>query len=72
MVRCLFLSVCLSHSPAAAECCWFAAVDLAGRRYSSIAARPALHQHGAAVRHAAANVGSAAFRADVASRTQSW
>ena len=46
MVRCLFLSVCLSHSPAAAECCWFAAVDLAGRRYSSIAARPALHQHG--------------------------
>ena len=47
------LSVCLSHlSTAAAECSGFAAVGPAGRRYRSIAARPAPQQHGAQQRSA--------------------
>ena len=62
-VRCP--SVCLSHSLAAAACAGFAAVGPAGRRYRSIAARPAPQQHGAAARRAAANAGSATFTADV-------
>ena len=37
----------------------------AGRRYRSIAARPAPQQHGAAARRAAANAGSATFSACV-------
>ena len=60
-VRCP--SVCLSHSPAAAACCRFAAVGPAGRRYQSIAARPVPRKHGAA----AANAGSVTFTADVRS-----
>ena len=51
-VRCP--SDCLSHPLAAATCDGFAAVGPAGRRYRSIAARPA------------ANVGSATFTADLA------
>ena len=54
-------SVCLFHSPAAAACGGFAAVRPAGRRYRSIAVRPAPQQHGAA----AANAGSATLSADV-------
>jgi len=43
------LSVCLSQlSTAAAACREFAAVGLAGRRYRSIAARPAPSSNGAA------------------------
>jgi len=38
------LSVCLSHPAAARRCCEFATVGLAGRRYRSIAARPASRQ----------------------------
>ena len=61
-------SVCLSHSPAAAACAGFAAVGPAGRRYRSIAARPAPQpQHGAAARRAAANAGSATFSVYVGS-----
>jgi len=59
-------TLCLSHSPVAAACSGFAAVGMAGRRYQSIAARPALHQHGAAALCATANAGSATFTADVA------
>ena len=57
------LSVCLSHSPAAAAYGGFAAVGPADRKYRSIAARPAPQQHGAT----AANAGSATFTADVGS-----
>ena len=60
-------SVRLSHSPAAAACGGFAAVGPADRRYRSTAARPAPQQHSAAARRAAANAGSATFRADVGS-----
>ena len=56
-----------AHSPAAAACGGFAAVGPAGRRYRSIAARPAPQQHRAAARRAAANAGSATFSADVGS-----
>ena len=62
-VRCP--SVCLSHSPVVASCGGFAAVGPAGRRYRSIAARPALQQYGSAARRAAANAGSASFTAGV-------
>ena len=62
-VRCL--SVCLSHSPAAATCGEFAAVGPAWKRYRSIAARPAPQQHAFAARRSAANAGSATFTADV-------
>jgi len=48
-------SVCLSHSAAARRCCVFAAVGPAGRRYQSIAARPAVSSS----RAAAADAGSA-------------
>ena len=65
-VRCP--SVCLSHSPAAAACGKSAAVGPAGRRYRSIAVRPAPQpQHGAAARRAAANAGSATFSVYVGS-----
>jgi len=41
------VSVCLTvHSPASAVCSGFAAVDVPGRRYQSIAAWP-VPQHGA-------------------------
>ena len=59
------LSVCLSHSPAAASCGEFAAVGPAGMTYRTIAARSAPQQHGAAARRAAVNAGSATFTADV-------
>ena len=48
-------------------CGGFAAVGAAGKRYRSIASRPAPQQHGAAARRAAANAGSATFTADVGS-----
>ena len=50
------LSVCLSQLFAAAACGGFAAAGPAGRRYRSIATRPAPQQHGA---------GSVTFTADV-------
>ena len=50
-----------------AACGGFAAVGEAGRKYRSIAARPAPQQHGAAARRAAANAGSATFSAYVCS-----
>jgi len=52
----MYLSVCLSvrlsHPAAARRCCGFAAVGPAGRRYRSIAARPAVSSSGAARRNA--------------------
>ena len=60
-------SVCPPVSPFvpsfARRCCGFAAVRPVGRRYRSIAARPAVSSSGAA----AANAGSAALLADVGS-----
>ena len=53
------LSICLFHSPAAAACGGFAAVGPVGRRYRSIAARPAPQQHVATEWRAAENAGSA-------------
>ena len=54
----------------AAACGGFAAECPAGRRYRSIAARPAPQQHGAAALRTAANAGSATFqRTYVAERT---
>lgn len=49
-------SVHLSQSPAAAAYGGFAAVGPASGSYRSTAAWPALQQHRAAARHAAANV----------------
>ena len=68
-IRCASIcpSVRLSRSPAAAACGGFAALGPAGRRYRSIAERPAPQQHGAAARRAAANAGSATFTAYVGS-----
>jgi len=60
------LSVRLSkRSAAARRCCGFAAVGLAGRRYRSVAARPALGGSRAAARRAAANAGIAALSSDL-------
>ena len=65
----LCLSVCPSV-PSFARHTPLAAVSPAGRRYWSIAARPAVSSSGAAARRSAANAGSATLSADVASWTQ--
>jgi len=64
-MRSVRLSVCLSHSPAAAACSGVAAGVPAGIRYRSIAAQPAQQQHVTAAPPAAANAGSAKFSAYV-------
>ena len=66
MYRYVVCPVFLSLLPGAAACGGFAAVGPAGSRYWSIAAWMAPQRHGAAARHAEANVGNA----DMGSWTQ--
>ena len=54
-----------SSKPAARRYCWFAAVSPDGRRYRSIAARPARRRSAATARRSTANAGSATLSACV-------
>jgi len=55
----------MSHLPAAAAFGEFADVGPVGRRYQSVATRPAPQYHRAAAWCTAANVGSATFATDL-------